>query len=327
MVKHKMSKLIVGAFALSLSLMAATPMTTMPVQAASTSYSSSQSIHLNEYIKSGNFNYGCEINITDPDITTSNPNNTIVIHQIKALSASTAGVTIPKTLKVKYHDKTYTCRIVEIAERCIKKSDSPYTVSGKLDLSSASWLKTIGAEAFAHGDNSNYLFTTVNLGNVTKISDSAFALDTHITSFTAEKATRIEKYAFYGCKRLRTLKLPACKFVGERACYDCNDLTTVVFGTNTISKIEDRAFFRCLNLKTVKIQNADGTTTTKFPKITTIGTEAFALCNFTKLILNSANVECYAFASNENLTSVSNTNKSCKYDKDAFVATPYGKNK
>lgn len=91
-----------------------------------------------------------------------------------------------------------------------------------------------------------------------------------------------------------------CIGVGDKACYNCTDLTTVNFGTpSNISFIGDYAFFNCTSLSSIDLSEMP---------LDSLGVGAFESCSsLTEIDLSSSNltsIPAYAFAWCENLTTI-----------------------
>lgn len=62
--------------------------------------------------------------------------------------------------------------------------------------------------------------------------------------YIPENIKRIEYNAFATCPNLKKVSLPGVEYIGERAFYMCDELTTVVFGT-ALAEIGNEAFGNC----------------------------------------------------------------------------------
>ena len=126
---------------------------------------------------------------------------------------------------------------------------------------------TIGDSAF-YGCNS---LTNVTIPNsVTTIGDSAFYFCHSLTNVTIPNSvTSISRYTFYGCGSLTNVTIPnSVTTIGYSAFYDCGSLTNVTI-PNSVTTIGDIAFYFCHSLTNVTIPNS----------VTTIGRNAFTYCN------------------------------------------------
>ena len=84
----------------------------------------------------------------------------------------------------------------------------------------------------------------------------------------ADGTVGIANYAFYNCKTLQVITMPASvKIVGRAAFYDCNALTDVTL-PDTLEVIDDYTFYRCRSLKLFALP----------PMLTYIGQSAFYKC-------------------------------------------------
>lgn len=310
--------------------------TFMPIKA--NAYSNSKSIvDLSDYNKmlkvdTSTMTFYYVISIKDEDINISTPYNTAVLYGIELKKNSNNGLTIPATVKYKDNNgEQYICRVTAIAGG-IKNSKTNYKLQGKLDFSKAIYCTKVDSYAFALSSlkaKTGFLITSLNLGNVTKIGQLAFAGNSHLTSVTMNKVTTLYDGAFYECSRLKTIYMPKVTFIDRQVFSGCTNLRIVTFASNTkISKIGQKAFYECNSLYLIRLKNANGTyTNNKLPKVNTIDEYAI-MGSFKSISLNTSKVNAYAFSYCRNLTKVTNSNKKCKYDANAFAYTPYGtKNK
>jgi hypothetical protein len=133
------------------------------------------------------------------------------------------------------------------------------------------------------GVNGNYVGSG---GGDTSIEDS-FITRT-FSSYTNDRVTTIGIAAFYGCRSLTTVSIPAATYIGDYAFYGCSSLTTASF--SAVTSIDYGAFEDCSSLTTVSFPKAitignyafdycSNLTTTSFPATTSIGNYAFHHCN------------------------------------------------
>lgn len=107
--------------------------------------------------------------------------------------------------------------------------------------------------------------TSVNLGPITKIGNSAFS-NTSISSINSELVISIETRAFEHCSLLESVDFPAVKSIGSYAFSTCSRLNEVNFPEDTI--IGSNAFNKCSKLVSAV-----------FPKVAEIGYNAFVDCD------------------------------------------------
>lgn len=118
-----------------------------------------------------------------------------------------------------------------------------------------------------------YSLSEINLSNVTRVGERAFARCNWITYIgTPDKLVEIGKEAFYGCSNIQNLNLgdSELRTLGEGAFLECGSLKSVTL-PGTITEIPAKAFRSCYNLTTFKFSNS----------IRTIGKEAFAYSGIT----------------------------------------------
>ena len=127
-------------------------------------------------------------------------------------------------------------------------------------------------------NNNNINLQELINGNIEELSDGAL--------------TNINSYAFYGCKSLTSIDLPACTSIGNNSFENCRTLTSIDLPVCT--NINSYAFSGCTSLTSIDL-----------PVCTSIGSSAFNRCT--------------------KLTSIklANTSKICTLsDSNAFNNTP-----
>ena len=91
---------------------------------------------------------------------------------------------------------------------------------------------------------------------------------------TTYSVTSIGDYAFYGCSRLTSVKIPnSVTSIGFEAFSGCSGLTSVTI-PNSVTEIDGGAFASCSGLTSVTIPNS----------VTEIGGGAFASCSGLKSV-------------------------------------------
>ena len=86
---------------------------------------------------------------------------------------------------------------------------------------------------------------------VTKIYQSAFEYNTHITSVYGLNVTRIQECAFFRCKELESATFPSVEWIGADVFYNCNRIRELSFKHKHLKNIEPGAFSNCENLEHV----------------------------------------------------------------------------
>ena len=170
---------------------------------------------------------------------------------------------------------------------------------------------TIGERAFSFC----YNLTSVTIGDsVTTIGDWAFYNCDNLTSVTIpDSVTTIGVYGFDGCPiatatipttaisaiptaNLTTVVLTSGTTIGERAFFNCSNLTSVTI-PDSVTTIGNFAFWYCYNLTSVTIGDS----------VTTIGMSAFSSCdNLTSVTIGDSvtTIDKYAFYDCSKLTSI-----------------------
>ena len=110
----------------------------------------------------------------------------------------------------------------------------------------------------------------------------------------SERVKKIERNAFYGCRRLRRVIMPGVKEVEQWAFYWCPALTDVECGKLEI--IEEKAFGNCKSLKSINMSSAriveweaflscEALTDVKFSnKLESLGVRTFGKCRSLKRV-------------------------------------------
>ena len=88
-------------------------------------------------------------------------------------------------------------------------------------------------------NNNNINLQELINGNIEELSDGAL--------------TNINSYAFYGCKSLTSIDLPACTSIGNNSFENCRTLTSIDLPVCT--SIGDSAFDDCTKLTSIKLAN------------------------------------------------------------------------
>lgn len=112
--------------------------------------------------------------------------------------------------------------------------------------------------------------STITANKVTSVGNSAFK-DTNITEVNLGKVSKIDNYAFAGCKKLVKANLGTkISSVGSGAFVNCSSLNSTITLKNATS-IGTNAFANCQNIRVA--DNSLGN------KLKSIGSNAFAGCN------------------------------------------------
>jgi len=157
-------------------------------------------------------------------------------------------------------------------------------------------VKTVGNEAFYRNRLSldERAFTTIDLPQVEKIGDKAFAYNTSLTSLSLPKCVTIGQEAFYGCTSLKSISLPSAEEIGKSAFYNVaiESLTSEMIPK--IKRLNDLIFGNCLKLQSVSLDDVDSIAgafyqcealdSVKLPSVRTITSAAFRSCTALKSI-------------------------------------------
>ena len=115
----------------------------------------------------------------------------------------------------------------------------------------ASSITSIGSEA---GKLLDSMFVyTIDFGNVTTISSSAFANISGISNVFGNKVKTIENNAFAKCTGLTSFSFPALEEIGISAFADCSKFETLDLTLTKVKTIGYGAFKNCSRLTSVKI--------------------------------------------------------------------------
>ena len=157
---------------------------------------------------------------------------------------------------------------------CIPKGSSTLTweaVNKKLNavFGDGSILDTF--PMLGRADNIVLPFEIIIDGDITTISDYAFASCDKLTSVNMPKVTRIEINGFYDCTSLENMNVPAVTRVENSAFSNCTSLKSVDMPAAT--KIESYTFSNCTSL-----ESAD------MPAAITIESGVFASCTSLKSV-------------------------------------------
>ncbi|MGN0152868.1 MAG: leucine-rich repeat domain-containing protein [Lachnospiraceae bacterium] len=151
----------------------------------------------------------------------------------------------------------------------------------KTETPAASTAPTAPADTTKAGDTAtvdgnNYTVTSVadNQKTVTYVSGDKKATnvtvpDTVTISGTTYQVTAIADNAFKNCTALKKVTIPKnVTTIGKNAFYGCKKLTTVKYSGTAVTKIDQGAFRKCTSLKSVTIPKS----------VTEIGKDAFRDC-------------------------------------------------
>ena len=99
----------------------------------------------------------------------------------------------------------------------------------------------------------------VNIANVKKIGDWAFADCTGLTSVSLPAATKIGDWAFNKCTGLTSVSLPAATEIVGRAFRSCSGLTRLQLGSTPPTYVRSEAFTGCPLARKLELVDAHGT--------------------------------------------------------------------
>lgn len=85
---------------------------------------------------------------------------------------------------------------------------------------------------------------TIDLNNVEKVGEEAFAYCADLTTLVSEKLKETGAGAFMECTSLAVVNLPAIKLIGASSFSGCMSLSTVTLGEN-LEEIKEKAFSEC----------------------------------------------------------------------------------
>lgn len=134
--------------------------------------------------------------------------------------------------------------------------------------------------------------------SVKHLGEKVFYNCNNLRQVTLSKATpNIPAYTFYNCSSLNQITIPeSVNSIGEYAFYNCSNLSSVS-GANGLEHIENAAFIGCSSLSDFPFETAN---------VTTIGSSAFANCNFHDIRMPGTlySIGTSAFQNNHNLSSI-----------------------
>ena len=193
---------------------------------------------------------------------TSNP-KVVTVDENGVVTAQAEG-SARITLKIIVDGKTSI-----LAARCSVNVKSEFIIENRSLVAYKGWggnvvipddegIMSIGAFAFSHYDLDNEKEVEKDKDGYYDIDDKKTALgnDTVVSVVIPEGVETIDKYAFYGCKKLEDVTLPkSCKTIGAAAFQDCVLLENINLGS--VSIINDMAFFNCGSLTCEDIGGVD----------------------------------------------------------------------
>lgn len=152
-------------------------------------------------------------------------------------------------------------------------------------------------------------------GIILSLSSSAFYSQSYLTSIDLSKCTYIGEEAFSYCKRLQSVNLPNCSYVGKGAFYSCSWLKSV--NLSKCITIDSSAFQYCSVLPSISLPNCLYIGSAAFfccwelpyidlPNCSYVGSFAFGYCSKLKSISlpNCSYVGSSAFSNCQSLTSI-----------------------
>lgn len=159
-----------------------------------------------------------------------------------------AGVVIKEATVTEKGRKSYTCKLCKKT----KTGETP-----------ALGVPAVGTTVISDDGTAIYKITVSDLtkGTVAYVAptDKNWTTVTIPNTVTIDgviyKVTAIEKNAFYGCKKLKTVKIGKnVKMIGAKAFYKCKKLKAVTIGKK-VRKIGKKAFYGCSKLKKLIIKS------------------------------------------------------------------------
>lgn len=228
---------------------------------------------------------------------------------LETITMPTSGVTsIPKQF-------CYNCEKLQsfnIPDGCTTIGESAfYRCRALPSITIPSSVATIKESAFA----GCYSLTSLVLPQVETLGESAFSSCKGLVSVTLPETTltAIPNYAFYGCRELLSIDIPASVgSIGHQAFYECTKLATVTLHDG-LQSIGQYAFRFCSALQQITIPNT----------VTTISNDAFGYCSALQSITLPVNasftqVPSYMCQYCTSLTSVSLPQSVTKIGSSAF---------
>lgn len=172
-------------------------------------------------------------------------------------------ITVPGT--VTYNNVTYKVKTIQ------SKAFSGGASIREVDMTNASYLTTIGSEAFA----STGIHTVKLAPSVTTISSKAFYNCQNLRTFNFNgnnKISTISSSTFQKCIILQTITLPSSIKTIDRYAFKESGLTNITIPEN-VTNIYDYAFHKCKELKNITFKSSGSST----PKLS-LRAHSFGAC-------------------------------------------------
>lgn len=179
-------------------------------------------------------------------------------------------------------------------------------------------LTSMGYSCF--GGNQN--IASINCSILSKINDYAFLGCKNLTTAIFPSCTDIGRICFSGCSNLSILSFPNCLSINGYAFQNCSSLisinfpkcTTISYGTfQYCSKLTTVSFPQCTTIGNTAFASCKALVSVNFPQCTSVGNSAFMSCssltniNFPNCTFVSTNAFAYCY----NLMTVNLSN--CQY--------------
>ena len=198
---------------------------------------------------------------------------------------------------------------VEVAD--VPNYEFEYRLCPRLKTIRLTTVKAVGNEAFNREALFERVLATIDLPQVEKIGDKAFAYNSSLTSLSLPKCVTIGQEAFNGCASLKSISLPSAEEIGKSAFYytAIESLTSEMIPK--IKVLNDNVFANCKNLKSISLDNVEyssafgdceALTSVNLPKAKTVYfSSCYALTNLSlpelTTISYSAFDGCYSLSS------------------------------
>lgn len=99
----------------------------------------------------------------------------------------------------------------------------------------------------------NCKITSISGNNVTMVNDYAFYSCKNLTSLSLPALTTAGTYVFYGCASIKSISLPLLSSIGNNFFYGCSSLEVLYLPSAT--SIKNQVFVNCGKLKDIWLNN------------------------------------------------------------------------
>ncbi len=205
-------------------------------------------------------------------------------------------------------------------DKCTIIGNSAFSGCTEITSISAANVETIGEYSFENAAKIGAL----TLNKLTYLGNNAFN-GAGVTYFASSSLTELPAKAFFGCKTISEIYLPACKIIGDQSMADCGHIAEITLGnihqvhqsTATIDKVFYRSTVGAIFLP------YSGAGSTLNASLTYGSSDAYGACVY----LSSAAATAYNATSNKfNRYCTADIQKFTEYNGTQYVVTISGRN-